>query len=256
MSRNRSAIITFIMSVRKTLVNSGFSTVLVLLLVIAITLASSIFLYVRKSNQKQIISSNNLSNTQKEEQWAEYKNSDAKLKFSYPKSWVHTENANEYFEDPRELGRASGKLVSPSGKLFEWEFTIWGGGGGDCEPEAKDVPFAEGNVCPSKQIYSVEKLAIPTGPENELFKKVKELVITKTKHRSSLAYSPITYQICLDDRWKSNPELKPTTTMGLLFPCEFWKTGFNARFEVENEAEFDSGEAKTAQEIMRTFDSY
>ena len=194
---------------------------------------------------------------QRDQKWATYANNAAKIGFKYPEGWtVQTSEAIYDTQNPPQLGQVSGIVVSPTNQNLEWTYVAWGGKGGGCSPDAEDVPFADGNTCSSKQIFSVETLPQIEGPKNRLFK--DGLIITKTKYRANndspiYGRGKVIYQICLDPI--SDNELLPEvgTTMNLVFPCEFWSTGFNAKFEVKNEDAFNSDETKTAENIMRSF---
>ena len=191
------------------------------------------------------------------EKWVEYKNDEAHLKFGYPESWIPTVDDPQYFDGTKDLAEVAGHLTSPSGKKLEWRYVIWGGKGGDCEPESGDVAFADGNKCSSKHIYSAEVLDLPSNPQSGLLDGARKgLVLTKTKYRASSSKQPPTYQICLDDYNLSSPSVVVGTRMNLLFACEFWSTGFNARFNVANEQDLNSEEAKTAERIMRSFSNF
>lgn len=194
--------------------------------------------------------------------WKEYKHKDAKITFKYPITWVSHED--EDYRDEQGFGGASGTVTAPSGKKLEWAYYFVGGKGGFCEPDLNDVPFKAGNKCSSKQILSVEEVGSIEAPKyddrenRDLFG--DKLFITRTKYLST--NGELTYQICLDPYHTIKTEFlddntpHPGTEMGLLSPCEYWSAGFNVKFEVNNELEFKSTEAKTAELIMRSFNSF
>ncbi|HET7637497.1 MAG TPA: PsbP-related protein [Ktedonobacteraceae bacterium] len=196
----------------------------------------------------------------KEVKWLTYKNEEAGITFRYPEDWVHKA---ERIESYGSFGGVSGTLTAPSGSKMTWVFQIIGGKGGGCEAAETDVPFAAGNKCSSKQIISVEKAQSIKPPTGKDYRNIFEdsLYITRTKHLSMWGDGKTTYQICLDPYYTSETNThsdetpKPSTFMGLYFPCAYWDTGFNAKFEVPNEAGFNSADAKTAEAIMKTFDS-
>lgn len=188
------------------------------------------------------------------EEWVEYRNDNARIKFKYPKSRVHTPGEVQFFDDG-SIGEVAGTLTAPSGRILEWHYTVGGGKGGDCEPNPSDTPFADGNKCSSKQIFSADVLPALSTQDNLLLR-TKRLIVTKTKHRSGTSEAPIIYQVCLDDFYPSNGTPQPGTRMSLVFPCEYWATGFNMKFEVADEAALESAEAKTAGQIMRTVDTF
>jgi hypothetical protein len=189
------------------------------------------------------------------EKWVTYKNEDVHLTFSYPESWKHEPGETTLHEGNSDYTSAYGVVISPTGKKLEWTYRIIGGKGGDCDPEPDDTPFAsQGNRCSSKQTYNSEVLT-SSGPDTALFNSRNTFVITETK--AAHPNQPVTYQVCLDRVYADSLKwTEPGTRMGLLFPCEFWSTGFNAIFQLENEADFKSLEVKTVKEIMRTFNSY
>lgn len=249
---------------------NGFSTIELLITLVIIVLIGFAGWYVWQHNNKETRPSNaaqkstqanqNQTNTESKPAWIAYKNDEAKLTFQYPETWK-SEAADTFRYNDGAFGGVGGTVTSPTGKKLTWIFQIAGGKGGDCEPDSTDKPFTEGNKCSSKQILSVEmaqsiKPAKDTGFRN-MFK--DSLFITRTKYMGS--DSKISYQICLDPFYTSKTEThydetpQTGTKMGLLFPCEYWDTGFNAKFEVKNESDFDSTDAKTAEQIMKSFNS-
>lgn len=195
------------------------------------------------------------SPNQTNEDWIEYRNEEARLKFSYPQTWTHTPEEAQYFDDA-ELGEVSGKLKSPTGKIMGWHYTVWGGKGGDCEPNPGDKTFTAGNKCSSKRIYNAEIIELSRQPESKLLDgERKGLVLTQTKYQASGSNGP-SYQVCLDDYYLSDTATVVGEFMGLVFACEYWTTGFNAKFEVENKDDLTSEETKVAIEIMKTFKPY
>lgn len=244
----------------------GFSVIGIIAVIVAVLAMGATGWYVWQKNQGgESTQTNNTpgssqrnDNTNAEEKqdikWVAYKNKEAKITFEYPVTWKHEEGKTEYFEEGARLGQVTGAVTAPSGKKLEWVYAVWGGKGGSCTPGVEDVPFAQGNICSSKQIISNEKLPPLDGPNNPLLR--NPLHITKTKYRSSGDLSGITYQICLDPMDEGSADSsKPGVRMNLLFPCEFWSTGFNAKFQVDNEEDFNSEESRTAEAIMRSFDT-
>jgi hypothetical protein len=202
--------------------------------------------------------------TPKEEKvtWVTYKNEEAGLTFDYPDNWKHEVGETGRGDDGDFWG-VSGTVTSPRGNELTWIYMLAGGSGGGCEPDPGDIAFEPGNKCSSKKILSVEKAQVvkmnPASTHRNMFD--DQLIITRTKYLSSQPGSDITYHICLDPYYTSDIEAnterapKVGTSMGLLFPCAFWKTGFNVRFDVKTESDFNSTDAKTAEKIMKTFDS-
>ncbi len=191
-----------------------------------------------------------------QEEWVEYRNEEARLKFNYPKGWVHAVDQTLFVDGTKNLGEVSGYLTSPHGKKLEWQYVVWGGKGGDCEFERNEVAFTEGNTCSSKHIYSAESLELSPQPESHLLDGNKKgLVLSKTKYQSNNSKNP-TYQICLDDYYLLESRAWIGTRMGLMFECDFWSTGFNVKFEVNNKDDFNSEEAQIAEKIMRSFTTF
>lgn len=239
----------------------GFSIVAVLVILTILTTILGGWLVWSRNNkepsnnhQADVSSSEPTINENPAEAWVEYRNQPARIKFEHPKSWENLPGIVQAFDDG-QLGEVSGILRSPSGSELEWHYTIWGGKGGYCQPDPGDVSFAEGNNCSSKHIYDVAVLPEMSIKQNILLDASARLALTKTKYKSDSS-SPVKYQICLDDFDRSDGPPKKGTTMGLLFACEYWSTGFNMKFEVPDEAAFDTQEAKIAEQIMRSLDTF
>jgi hypothetical protein len=206
------------------------------------------------SDQSQTSQKQDSSNDKKPEAWLTYKNEEAGLTFQYPENWEST--AKETFRyDDGAFGGVGGTLTSQQGNELTWVYQVAGGKGGECKPNPGDVPFTSGNNCASKQIVSIEKISSVV-PKTTSFRNLFEdnLFITRTKYMPSGASDKISYQICLDPFSEDEPP-EVGTRMNLLFPCEFWDTGFNVKFEVKDEAAFNSPDAKTAERIMKSFNS-
>lgn len=194
--------------------------------------------------------------------WLSYKNNDAGLTFQYPSIWKSAVDPT-IRNDDGTFGGVNGTVTSPNGNKLDWVFYIVGGKGGDCVPNPGDVAFSAAAKCSSKQIISLEKAQSVKPPTNKDFRDMYEdsLYITRTKYMAA-GSNKTTYQICLDPYYTSEKNYHPNQTpqvgteMGLLFPCEIWTTGFNAKFEVKSEADFNSADAKTAEQIMKTFNSF
>jgi len=252
----------------------GFSVYIVLLLIVVLgVLGSTGWLAWRHSRKDTAIIPQSVETPAKKTvepkteeptsvTWETYKNEEAKLTFKYPSTWESKVEGATYYNDGT-FGGVSGAITSPQGHPLSWVYQIMGGKGGDCQPAANDIPFATGNKCSSKQIISAEKSRNVTAPVNTGFRNLfgDTLYITHTKYLASTSNAKPTYQICLDPYYtaktNTHDDETPTahTSMGLLFACEYWSTGFNAKFTVKDEADFTSNEAKMAEEIMRTFDS-
>lgn len=71
----------------------------------------------------------------------------------------------------------------------------------------------------------------------------------------------VSYHICLDPYDTINTVTQEDETphvgsfTGFVLPCNFYATGFNAQFDVKDENDFNSEDAKTAEQIMKTFNS-
>jgi hypothetical protein len=252
----------------------GFSAIEGLLILIILGIIAGTSWYVLDSNKKtdnllnaadnsKILNASNSKNknnkTNQNEDWLTYKNEDAGLTFKYPASWSNKETDVQK-SDKGEFWGVEGEVTSPDGKKMEWKFMVAGGKGGQCAPKEGDVAFRPGNKCPSKQILSVEK-ATEVKRAKTSFRDMFEdaLIITRTKYMNT-SDNKITYQICLDPfytgkTYKNEAPTAGAPTMALLFPCQYWSTGLNAKYEVKNEADFNSPDAKTAEKIMKTFDA-
>lgn len=198
----------------------------------------------------------------KEIAWVTYKDEEAGITFKYPENWKSSVNETLRGDDGDFWG-VGGTVTSPDDNKLEWTYMLAGGRGGDCEPNQSDVAFSDGNKCSSKRILSVEKAQSvtmnPSSTHRNMFH--DSLYITRTKYRSSQPNSKISYHICLDPYYDGSREHtrddrpQVSTSMGLLFPCAFWSSGFNVRYDVDNESDFNSAESKIAEEIMKTFNS-
>jgi hypothetical protein len=192
---------------------------------------------------------------EKEVAWKTYSHPEGGFTFDYPETWKNEAGDTEYY-DSNKFGGVKGTITSPEGKKLDWTYSMTGGSGGDCVPAAGDQLFADGNTCSSRETLSVEKLpALEASADTAVRSMFQDaLFITHTKYRSSQAGSLITYQICLDASFADSFPQKGTM-MSLVFPCDFWRTGLNMKFVVDGPQGFKSDEAKTAEQIMRTFDS-
>lgn len=243
----------------------GFSVIELLVVVIFLSIVGFIGWKVwtsrngAKSPSNTTQNSSRSSKTEVKDTWLTYKNDEAKITFQYPETWK-SESSDTFRYDDGSFGGVGGSLTSPSGNKLSWIFQVAGGKGGDCEPAPADKPFAQGNKCASKQIISVEKAQTVKSP-GTTFRNMFEdsLFITRTKYMST--DNKVSYQICLDPYYTSQTDAHDDgtphvgTQMGLLFPCAYWDTGFNAKFVVANEGGFKSADAKTAEQIMKTFNS-
>lgn len=204
--------------------------------------------------------------------WKTYSNQQGGFTYKYPSNWTNTVT-----EQPEYNGLYSGvngTITAPDGSKLAWIFEYAGGkGGGGCIPNAGDVAFSAGDNCASKQIISVQKLPALNPTTNQYAKDLFEdgLYITETKYdpgstallplypgMPTYAANSISYQICLDPSFSTTDGGTPPTVgtnMNLLFPCEYWDTGFNAIFPVKNASDFNSADAQTAVKIMKSFNT-
>lgn len=246
----------------------GFGILPVLLIIVVIFVLGIVSFRVFQKNETSQFDEQNTSKTsvstapnptENEAGWQKFTNEESGIQFSYPENWK-SESADTVRYDDGSFGGVGGTLTSPNGNKLEWILQSAGGKGGDCSPGENDLAFSEGNVCHSKEILSVEKAQDVNNSSNALYRSFLKdsLFITRTKYLSSLS-NKITYQICLDPFYTSITDNHldetpiPIVKMGLYFPCEYWSSGFNAKFEVKNEADFNSADAKTAEKIMKTF---
>ncbi len=252
-------------SSKQRLGSQGFGLVYILLLIMVLSVVGFSFWRLHtgtsKPNTKTAITSQGTRTKsaptidKPADQWIEYRNDQARILFKHPASWQVSTDAPRYADDG-SLGEVSGKVTSPSGAELTWQYAVWGGGGGECEPGENDVPFADGNKCGSKQIYSADYLPGPSLATNQVIR-TQHFVFSKSKFRAQGSGLPSTYQLCLDTYYPDGQDLYAIgTTMGFLMPCGFFKTGFGATFPVASQADFSSPEAQTAEQIMRTFDTF
>ncbi len=248
---------------------NGFSIAGLVIILIVVIATVVVGFYVWRSNHpvsSDAVSVNNASdsNSEKEvtkpkETWLTYKNEEAGITFQYPSTW-HSESADILRYEDGAFGGIGGTLTSQAGNKLTWIFQLAGGRGGNCDPNPGDTAFMPGNKCSSKQVISFEKAQSVTPPTNKNFRNMFEdsLFITRTRYLSSIG-GETTFQICLDPFYTDKSHIDETprigTRMGLLFPCEYWDTGFNAKFEVKSEADFTSPDALTAEKIMKSFNS-
>ena len=237
------------------------------LLLIIIGLAG-LGLYVRNHRHAAPAAKSSVVNTTKPKpvSWDSYSNDEAGLTFKYPSSWK-----NQVTTIPWDYGFAgiSGTITSPSGNKLTWIYQVIGGkGDAECTPNARDVAFAANNACSSKQILSVQQIPSVTPSLATSFRNMfgDSLYITETKYVAGKDGNPLTgqkdtsptYQICLDPFTHDEGSPPPTlgTSMGFEVPCNYWDTGFNVEFPVKGAADFNSADAKTAIQMMKSFNSY
>jgi hypothetical protein len=204
--------------------------------------------------------------------WSTYANQQAGLTFKYPSTWTSQVNPNSTYTTGSSFAGVSGTITSPSENALTWVYLVVGGKGGDCTPNPSDIPFAPGDKCASKQIVSVEQLQSVKPPTGKTFRNLfgDSLYITETKFDGGpgffagypnttalAARDTVRYQICLDPFFKNEGANPPRvgTTMGLEMPCSYWDTGFSVIFPVKSLADFNSPDAQTAKQIMRSFNS-
>jgi hypothetical protein len=255
---------------------SGFSAIELIMVIVIIGLIGAVgYLVYRnhhKSTNKAVTSQSvkpaaNNKTVGTSSNWKTYTNNIAGLTFQYPSNWKINSSDLKPLDDGTWAG-VSGSVTSPNNNKLIWIFQVVGGRGGNCEPNSGDVAFSSNNNCSSKEIISVEKLKSLNASQNKYSGTFEGgLYITKTKFSPSSnlpslypgmpSYSAntVSYQYCLDpsynDQYASPP--KVGTKMGLLFPCEYWDTGFNAMFTVNGSSGFDSSDAQTALNIMKSF---
>ncbi len=252
---------------KKRLSEIGFSVFYLLAALVVIAVIGIVAWKVFAKKPGTMESSSNSQTTQNTQQvpkqeLATYKNDKARITFQYPTTWK-SESQDLVNPNDGSYDGTKGSITSPSGNKLVWNYVFVGGGGGQCEPLPSDQPFHPGNDCPSKQIISVEKVQTIKNPSNapgDIFQ--DSMFITKTKYLSNASGEKESFQICLDPYFTSttngHTDMTPTpeTVMGFLAPCEFFKIGFGANFSVNSEADFNSPDAKTAEQIMKTFNSY
>ena len=216
------------------------------------------------SSSKQSTSINNVK-------WKTYSDQQGGFSYQYPSNW--TNSVTQLPESSGSYSGVEGTVTAPDGNKLAWIFEYVGGKGGSCKPNTGDIAFAKGNNCASKQVISVQELPALKPATTPYAKSLFEdrLYITETKYdpgsnalpslypgMPTYAANSISYQICLDPSWTNSQYYTPPTIgtyMNLLFPCEFWDTGFNAIFPVKNASDFKSNDAQTAIKIMKTFNS-
>ncbi len=191
--------------------------------------------------------------------WVTYTDPLARLTFQHPQDWSHKiqESTNN---DTEEFPGARGILTSPLGNSMIWNFSPHGGKGGMCEPGPNDRPFADNNNCASIEVLSVEKAQTIKDPQITNFRMPYQdtTYITHTHYKDERSE---TYNICLMPYWTGESENisptipKPHTYMGFLLGGCSGGAGFYVGYTVKTEAELTSDEAKTAEKIMKSFNS-
>jgi hypothetical protein len=235
--------------------SKGFSIAGVLIVLVALIVTGIAGWYVYQSHKNTVSTDHvNKQRNDKMVSWETYRNEKTGITFQYPDTWKVETTENK---SPHDGGwdAVVGTVTSPEGRKLTWTYSNVGGSGGDCFPEPGNKPFQSGNNCSSKQILSVEKVRELKGNNQSPFFSDHTLFVTRTKYQERGSDTEVKYQICLDP-YRDDQEPEPKTVMGLVFPCQFWRLGFNAKFEVKDEQAFNSSDAKTAERIMKTFNTY
>lgn len=140
---------------------SGFGVVEVIILVIILGLVGFGGWYVWQAQQKKDQGNTTTSQTKSSdpyEGWIIYSDTVGKFTIKYPGNWTFkTEASNQGEGYPTN----SSTTTSPSGKKLVLDVN-YGGKGGACFPAETDKPFRKGNVCPSIEYTSAEKLPVTT----------------------------------------------------------------------------------------------
>lgn len=100
-------------------------------------------------------------NTDKYANWKELSSDIAFATLRYPRNWeVSEKTSSQKLDNGSEARTRRTTITSPQGTTIHMYAADGGGGGGQCEPDSSDVPFADGNVCPSVEYLSSEVLPI------------------------------------------------------------------------------------------------
>lgn len=203
--------------------------------------------------------------------WQTYSNQQAGFTYQYPSNWTNVTTIEPLLDG--SFAGVYGTITAPDGSKLAWIFQYVGGKSGGCTPNAGDKAFMPGDNCASKQIISVEQLPTLKPTSNKYAKDLFEngLYITQTKYDpGTTALPPLysgmptytanstSYQICLDPNYSvanNGTPIVTSTTMRLLFPCQYWDAGFNAIFPVKGVSGFISPDAQTATKIMKSFNT-
>ncbi len=204
--------------------------------------------------------------------WQTYSNQQGGFTYQYPSNWVNSvTNQPEYYGS---FSGVEGTITAPDGNKLAWIFQSIGGGGGgsnNCaSTPGSHIAFAVGNYCASQQVISTQQLPALNPTTNQYAQQLFNggLYITNTKYDPGIhplqplypgmptyPANSISYQICLDSSYTFTEPTAGTSVGTMLFPCEYWDTGFEAIFPLKNGYDFNTSDAQTAVKIMKSFNT-
>ncbi len=264
---------------KKTVSFNGFSLGYVLGFIVLIVVIIFIGYYVFKNKNNQQISSATHKNNVVKVQWASFTDQKTSLSFRYPTSWkLNKLKANSNASGSNTIYEAY-SLVSPNNNELYISNTNVGGKGG-ATSNCSMAAFSLNDLCVSRKVYSVLKVANPSyntlSASNFLYHLnpyILEEKYNPGRHThyyfpmagyngvsSSNQYKNLNFQsntnsylICYELRdTSSSPAPGVSQYQYLGYPCNYDGTGLSAIYRLQNKASFQSSSAKLAVQIMQS----